>query len=204
VARFSSLSNKNKTLILKLFIHLSALTPLVYFYYLAFNDGLGADPVEAIIHFTGIGAFNLLLITLLVSPLAKKFKQAFLMNVRRLLGLYAFAYALCHLLNFLAFEVQFNLTLFFGEVIKRPYITIGMAAFVLLSLLAVTSVNFLKKKMGRTWQMLHNFTYVISVLVAIHFYWSVKSEIIEPGIYIVLVIVLLGFRGKKIRRWLSG
>jgi len=200
---FSLLSNKNKTIILKVFIHLSALIPLVRLYYLAFNDGLGADPVEAVIHFTGIGTFNLLLITLLVSPLAKKFKQAFLMNTRRLLGLYAFTYALCHLLNFLAFEVQFDLTLFFNEVIKRPYITIGMAAFILLSILALTSVNVLKKKMGKSWQTLHNFTYLIVILVAIHFYWSVKSEIIEPSIYIMFVMVLLAIRGEKIRRWLS-
>ncbi|MFT4995270.1 MAG: sulfoxide reductase heme-binding subunit YedZ, partial [Paraglaciecola sp.] len=81
---------------LKVFIHLSAVIPLFYTYFQAFSDQLGGDPVEAVLHFTGISAFNLLLLSLLVSPIAKKFKQGLLINVRRLLGLYAFFYALVH------------------------------------------------------------------------------------------------------------
>ena len=102
-------------------------------YYLAFVDQLGADPVESVIHFTGIGALNLLLITLCVSPLAKWLKKGYLLQTRRLLGLYAFTYALLHVLNFLAFEIQFDAVFFFSEVIERPYITVGMLAFLLLS-----------------------------------------------------------------------
>jgi len=189
----------HKVFALKMIIHLAALLPLIYLYYLAFTDNLGADPVEEVIHFTGIGAFNLLLLTLLVSPLAKKFKQGFLMNTRRLLGLYGFTYTLCHLLNFLAFEVQFDGALFFDEVIKRPYITIGMLAFVLLLTLSVTSLSILKRKMGKNWQKLHNFTYVILLLVAVHFYWSVKSEIFTPLFYFLLTFILLSLRYKKFK-----
>jgi len=95
-------SQKTKTLLLKVAIHLAALLPIINLYIDAFADQLGADPVKAVIHYTGIGAFNLLLITLCISPLAKLLKQSFLMNVRRLLGLYAFTYTLLHLINFIA------------------------------------------------------------------------------------------------------
>ncbi|WDE04110.1 protein-methionine-sulfoxide reductase heme-binding subunit MsrQ [Thalassomonas viridans] len=186
---------------LKVLIHLGALLPLVNLYYLALTDRLSADPVEAVIHFTGIGALNLLMITLLVSPLSKYTRQSFLMKTRRLLGLYAFAYALLHLLNFLFFEVQFDIALFVGEIFKRPYITVGMAAFIILLSLALTSFDKVKRRMGKSWQKLHNLTYLAVPLAGIHFYWSVKSEIIEPGIYLVLILVLLSLRRDKFRRW---
>ena len=197
------LTQKTKILILKVLIHLSALLPLINLYINAFNDQLGADPVEAVIHYTGIGAFNLLLITLCVSPLAKLLKQGYFINVRRLLGLYAFTYALLHLANFIAFDLQFNFSLLLSEIIKRPYITIGMLAFVLLTLLAITSVNKLKRKMGKNWQKLHNLNYLILLLVAVHFYWSVKSDISEPLLYFLMSFILLAWRYKKIKRGLA-
>ncbi|MBU2871949.1 protein-methionine-sulfoxide reductase heme-binding subunit MsrQ [Colwellia sp. E2M01] len=195
----AKLKTSTKVLLLKVIIHLSALLPLLNLYYLAFTDQLSADPVQRVIHFTGIGAFNLLLITLLVTPLAKILKQGYLLQVRRLLGLYAFSYALFHVLNFISFDLQFAWSLFFNEVVKRPYISIGMAAFVLLTLLAITSHNALRRKMGASWQKLHNFNYLIVILVAVHFYWSVKSELISPMLYILLTIILLAFRHRKIK-----
>ena len=192
------MSINSKVLLLKILIHLSAFGFIVYQYYLAIIDRLGGDPVEAIIHFTGIGALNLLLLTLLVTPLAKKFKQAWLMRIRRLLGLYVFFYATCHVLSFWAFEVQFDLALFLSELIKRPYINVGLVAFIILCLLAVTSFNNLKRKMGAKWQRLHNWVYLALVLVAVHFYWSVKSEIIEPSLYFIMTGILLYFRKAKL------
>lgn len=197
------MTNNTRVLILKIIIHLSAFLPLFNLYFLAFSDELGADPVEAVIHFTGIGAFNLLLISLSVSPLAKIMKQGYLLQTRRLLGLYTFAYALCHLLNFLAFEVQFSGGLFLSEVIDRPYITVGMVGFLLLTALAVTSLNKLKRKMGKSWQKLHDFSYLIAILVSVHFYWSVKSELTSPLFYGVLTLILLLFRYKKLKRLIS-
>ncbi|PCH95967.1 MAG: protein-methionine-sulfoxide reductase heme-binding subunit MsrQ [Gammaproteobacteria bacterium] len=194
------MKSKTEIFLLKIIIHLSALLPLLNLYFLAFTDELGADPVEAVIHFTGIGGLNLLLITLCVTPLAKITKKGYLLQVRRVLGLYAFTYALFHLLNFIAFEVQFDGALFISEVIKRPYITVGMTAFLLLTALAITSVNKLKGKMGKTWQSLHNVNYLVVLLVTIHFYWSVKSELISPLFYFALAIILLLFRVKKLKR----
>lgn len=195
--------NRVKVITLKTFIHLGAFGLLAYQYYLAIIDQLGGDPVEAIIHFTGIGAFNLLLLTLLISIGAKKLKQPWLMQVRRLLGLYTFVYALCHVLNFWSFEIQFNIELFFEEIFNRPYITVGLAAFLILLPLAITSWTSIQRKMGRRWQQLHSGVYLALVLIAIHFYWSVKSELIEPTIYIVMSLTLLWLKRDKIKRWLK-
>ena len=189
---------------LKTLIHTLATTPLLWLYYQAFTDQLGADPVEAVIHFTGMGAINLLMLTLLVSPLARQANLPFLLSCRRLLGLYAFTYALCHILNFLLFEVQLNLQLFVEEVFQRPYITLGMLAFLILIALAVTSMNTLRRRMGAYWQNLHNFIYLCTLLVLIHFYWSVKSDITEPLVYFFLFVLLMLFRYQKIRRWVKG
>ncbi|WP_068546723.1 protein-methionine-sulfoxide reductase heme-binding subunit MsrQ [Thalassotalea crassostreae] len=197
------LTQSDIVILCKTLIHCLALGFLSVYYYLAIIDQLGGDPVEAIIHFTGIGALNLLLITLLVSPVAKRLKQSWLMQCRRLLGLYAFVYALCHLANFIFFELQFDFSLLVAEIIERPYITVGMAAFVIILLLALTSPKIVQRKMKRNWQKLHNFNYILVVLVCIHFYWSVKSEIIEPSIYIIVSAFLLYLRRDKIKRWLK-
>jgi sulfoxide reductase heme-binding subunit YedZ len=191
---------KYKVVFFKLFIQLSCLLPLVNAYYLALTDQLGADPVESIIHFTGIGAFNLLLLSLAITPVSKRFKISMLLKVRRLVGLYSFTYAFCHLLNFLVFEVQFDWLLFLNEIIDRPYITIGMIGLLTMLALAITSIPSFKKRMGKNWQKLHNWVYLAVLLVGIHFYWSVKSEIIEPSIYLFITLMLLAFRFKKFKK----
>jgi sulfoxide reductase heme-binding subunit YedZ len=188
-------------MLLKITIHLSAFLPLFALYFLAFTEQLGADPVEDVIHFTGIGAFNLLLISLLITPVAKKYRQGYLLQTRRLLGLYSFTYAVFHLLNFLVFEVQLDLNLFFDEIIDRPYITVGMAALIILFSLAITSITALRRKMGKNWQKLHNGVYLAVLLIALHFFWSVKSDIVEPTIYFTMAIFLLILRKDKIKRW---
>ena len=134
-------------------------------------------------------------------PLAKKYRQAYFLQVRRLLGLYSFTYALFHLLSFLAFEVQFDLTLFFNEIIDRPYITVGMAALIILLSLTVTSLSSLKRKMGKNWQKLHNGVYLALLLITLHFFWSVKSDIVEPVIYFIIALFLLSQRKDKFKRW---
>ncbi|WOH37457.1 protein-methionine-sulfoxide reductase heme-binding subunit MsrQ [Thalassotalea fonticola] len=195
--------NSVKILILKIITHCAALLPAVLMYYFAILDQLGSDPVEEIIHFTGISALNLLLITLLISPVAKYFKQGWLLNVRRLLGLYAFFYACLHMLSFLFFELQFDFSLFIDEIIERPYITVGMCAYAIITMLAFTSWGKIRKVLGKKWQTLHNYNYLLVTLVCIHFYWSVKSEIIEPSLYFVMLFILLYQRKDKFRRWFN-
>ncbi|MEZ9197661.1 protein-methionine-sulfoxide reductase heme-binding subunit MsrQ [Shewanella sp. 10N.286.54.B9] len=186
---------------LKFLMHTIGLLPIVYLVLLVLSDKAGGDPVQYIIHFTGIGALNALVATLLISPLAKKLKQGLLLQTRRLVGLYVFAYASLHILAFFSLDLLFAWSLFFEEVVKRPYILVGASAYVLLSALAVTSFKKVMRKMGRRWQKLHNAVYLIAILVPVHFYWSVKSEIIEPILYFVFIAVLLGVRVQKSSWW---
>lgn len=192
--------NKYKVLIQKIFIHVICLGLIGRLYYFAIQDDLGADPVEAVLHFTGIGALNLLLLGLVVSPVVRRFKLSWLMQVRRLIGLYAFVYALCHIASFLAFEVQFDMVLFLEEIINRPYITVGMVSFMFLLALAITSLNTLKRQMGKRWQKLHNWVYFAIALASVHFYWSVKADVTEPLIYFAILAFLLSLRKYKFFR----
>jgi sulfoxide reductase heme-binding subunit YedZ len=185
---------------LKAIIHLSAIIPIFVIYWQAFSDDLGADPVEEILHFTGIGAFNLLLLSLLVSPLAKTLRQGILVNVRRLLGLYAFFYAFCHFTSYVVFELQLEWGLLLSEIIKRPYITVGFVALLVLTSLTVTSTKAVQRKLGSKWQKLHNWVYLASILIALHYIWSVKSDLVQPIIYWLLLITLLTFRREKLLR----
>lgn len=190
-------------IILKVLIHLGALIPIVELFFAAQSGVLGGEPVERIIHFTGIGGLNLLVITLLISPLARLGKMGFLMQARRLCGLYCFSYACLHILSFWALDLAFSLPLLIQELLKRPYIYLGMSAFILLFLLAITSFNFIRKKMGRGWQQLHNFIYLCPALIVIHFYWSLKSGWIEPTIYAVILLILLMTRKHKLNKLLK-
>lgn len=182
---------------IKVLAHLTGMLPLLYLLVSVLGGQAGGDPVQYIIHFTGMGAINSLVLTLLISPMAKYFKLGGLLHVRRLVGLYAFAYASLHVLAFFSLDLLFAWSLFFNEVAKRPYILLGLLAYTLLIALALTSFSHIKRKMRSQWQKLHNWIYVIAVLVPIHFYWSVKSEIIEPSLYIAALFILLSLRFKK-------
>lgn len=185
---------------LKVFIHLAALLPLVITYYFAIYDDLGGDPVEAILHFTGIGAFNLLLVSLLVSPLARALKQGMLLQVRRLIGLWAFTYGLFHFVSFIVFELQFEWALVLSEIVKRPYITVGFVALVILTCLALTSTKSAQRKLKQRWQKLHNLVYLALLLIALHYIWSVKSDILQPIVYWLMCFSLLYLRKDKFIR----
>ncbi|NHN39629.1 protein-methionine-sulfoxide reductase heme-binding subunit MsrQ [Pseudomaricurvus alcaniphilus] len=187
-------------LLLKLLIHGLCLFFLLRVYYLGFSDQLGGDPVKAIIHFTGIGALNLLLLTLAVTPLSRWSHQGRLVRVRRLLGLYCFTYAAAHLVNFLTFDLQFNWPLIAEELTERPYIVVGLCAFIILLLLAITSIPPLVRALGRRWKLLHSWIYIAVLLVCLHFTWSVKADITEPMIYLAITLVLLATRGRQLRR----
>ena len=181
----------------KLLIHTICFGWVAWVTYLSITDDIVGDPVDALLHFTGMGSLNLLLIGLLITPIAMRFKIGQLIQYRRLIGLYAFFYAVLHLTTFAVFELQLEWALILDEIVERPFITVGFSAFVLLTALATTSFNALKRKMGPTWQRLHNSVYFAAVLVVIHFYWSVKSDIYEPILYALALAILLLFRKHK-------
>lgn len=187
----------------KILIHLSAAFVVLYLSLLIEQGALGADPVKELIHFTGKTAINFLLITLTISPLSKYFKQPLLIQLRRVLGLYSFTWACLHLIVFIWLELNWRLSLFIEEVIERPYMTLGALTWIILFLLSITSFTFIRKKMKRYWLTLHRFVYWAALFAVIHYYWSVKSEIIEPMIYISICLFLLAQRQKYFKKLLK-
>ncbi|MGF1703161.1 protein-methionine-sulfoxide reductase heme-binding subunit MsrQ [Photobacterium makurazakiensis] len=187
---------------LKAFIHSVSLGFLAFLIYSVFSGGLGADPIEGISHFTGKAALNTLMLTLIISPLARFLKQGLLVRTRRLVGLYSFFWALLHLVGYLALDLNFNGSLLLSEIIERPYLTLGAVSWLILFALAITSTQAIQRKMGAHWQKLHNWVYLAVLLAPIHYYWSVKSGLIEPAIYIICVLSILALRHKIFRRWL--
>lgn len=177
--------------LIKVIIHLVSLATLLYFYILIDSNRLGADPVKEMIHFLGKTGLNYLLITLTVSPLAKRFKQPLLMRLKRVLGLYSFAWICLHFTVFLWLELNWQVGLLIEEIVKRPYLTFGMAAWTILLLLSITSINAIRRKMKQAWFTLHRCVYIALVFGTLHYYWSVKSGVIEPSIYFLLCAVLL-------------
>jgi sulfoxide reductase heme-binding subunit YedZ len=188
---------------LKVIIHLSAIATLTWLAYLVDQDLLGADPVKELTHFLGKTALNFLLLSLAISPVIKRFKQPLLIRVRRLLGLYSFAWVSLHLLVFIWLDLQWEFLLFFDEVIKRPYLSFGAVALIILLLLSITSVNAIKRKMKRHWLTLHRFVYWAVLFATIHYYWSVKSGLIEPTIYLAICFYLLSERKQYFRTLLE-
>lgn len=158
------------------------------------SGALGANPVEAITHFTGDWTLRFLLATLAVTPFRRLTGQAWLTRFRRMLGLFAFLYAVLHVATYLWLDRQFDLGTIADDVLKRPYITVGFAAFVLMVPLAITSTQGWIRRLGRRWKTLHRAVYAIGVLGVLHYLWLVKADLLEPAIYGVVLAVLLGMR----------
>ena len=182
--------------LIKAIIHIASLSVLLYFYLLIDSNQLGADPVKEMIHFLGKTGLNYLLITLAITPISKRFKQPLLGRLKRVLGLYSFAWICLHLIAFLWLELNWEVFLLFDEVLKRPYLTLGMLAWFILLLLSITSLTAIRKKMKQTWFTLHRWVYVAVLLGTVHYYWSVKSGLIEPIIYLTLCFILLRERSQ--------
>ncbi|HIF9434933.1 TPA: protein-methionine-sulfoxide reductase heme-binding subunit MsrQ [Photobacterium damselae] len=180
--------------IIKSMVHIFSLIFMIYFVLLTLQGGFGADPVKGMEHFTGKAALNMLLLTLLVSPLAKGFRQGLLMKLRRMLGLYSFFWATLHFSIYISLDLGFDFSLLGEEIFKRPYLTIGAVCWVILLLLAATSFQKIQRKMGKKWQTLHYWVYLALILAPIHYYWSVKSGLIDPSLYIVVAVLLLIWR----------
>lgn len=157
-------------------------------------DQLGANPVEEVLHCTGSWALRLLLMTLAITPLRQLTGYGWLLRFRRPLGLFAFFYAALHLAVYLILDRTLNWDEVLTDLTKRPYITVGFAAFVLLVPLAVTSTRGWQRRLGHRWQLLHRCVYLIAVLGVLHFIWLVKADLLEPLIDATVLAVLLALR----------
>ncbi|SKA64046.1 protein-methionine-sulfoxide reductase heme-binding subunit MsrQ [Enterovibrio nigricans] len=181
-------------------IHLISLVFLADLIWTVLNGNFGADPVEGITHYTGVAALNTLIVTLMISPLARFTKQGLLVRCRRMVGLYAFFWATLHMFTYFSLDLGFNVALLGSEIIKRPYLTVGALCWLILFVLAITSTSRIQRSMGAKWQKLHNSVYIALILAPIHFYWSSKSELVEPAIYLTLALSLLLIRWKTLKR----
>lgn len=180
---------------LKTALFLLCLVPFALYLERWFADALGANPIEAITRGSGDWTLRLLLVTLAVTPLRKLTGLNWLLRLRRMLGLFAFFYASLHFTTYLWLDQFFDLQAIAKDILKRPFITVGFAAFVLLVPLAVTSNNFAIRRLGgRRWQSLHRSVYAIAIFGVVHYWWLVKADIREPLLYAVILTVLLGLR----------
>jgi sulfoxide reductase heme-binding subunit YedZ len=178
---------------IKVFVWLAALAPLVYLVWQGYRGDLTADPVKYITHFTGRTALIILFITLCVTPIRRLSGWNGIVRFRRLVGLFSFFYAVIHLLIYLAFDRGFVFTELGEDIAKRPYITIGFTAWVMLLTLAVTSPQAILRRMGgKRWRALHRLVYVVPVLGVIHFAWAQKKDVSLPVLYgLVLGLIFL-------------
>ncbi|MCX2865641.1 sulfoxide reductase heme-binding subunit YedZ [Paucibacter sp. PLA-PC-4] len=180
-----------------------ALAPFGRLVWLASTDGLGANPVEFVVRSLGIWALVLLCVTLAVSPLRRATGWAWLLRLRRMLGLFTFFYATLHLMAVAGIDLDFDWVVIANDIVKRPFITVGFAAYLLLIPLAVTSTNAMMRALGgRNWQRLHRLVYLIALLVVVHYWWhkAGKNDFTQPIIYAVIIGLLLGVR---LLRWVQ-
>lgn len=177
-------------------VFLLSLLPLARTVWLGIDGRLGANPIETITRASGDWTLYFLCFTLAVTPLRRLTGQAWLLKLRRMLGLFCFFYASLHFLCFLWFDHFFDLAEMWKDVKKRPFITVGFSAFVLLIPLAATSTHAMQRRLGRRWAQLHRLVYGIALLALVHFWWmrAGKNNFGEPIVFAAIIAVLLGLR----------
>ena len=172
--------------------------PAVWLFYAGITGGLGVEPIKALEHELGKIALQLLVAGLCITPL-RRFAGLNLLKFRRAIGVLAFVYVLLHLLVWLVLDVQIPAQIW-ADILKRPYVTIGMLGFVLLIPLAATSNDWAVRRLGPAWRKLHKLTYVVAILGAVHFVWLVKGFQIEPVLYLLAIMALLALRIRRVPR----
>jgi sulfoxide reductase heme-binding subunit YedZ len=156
--------------------------------------GLGANPIEELLHQLGRWGLKFLLITLAITPLRRWTRWNWLLRFRRMLGLFAFFYIVLHFTTYAVLDQGLDFALIIEDVIERPYITLGMIGLVLLLPLAITSTKGMMRRLGRRWQKLHRLVYVIAIAGVWHFYWQVKLDTLDAIVYALILAILLGTR----------
>lgn len=172
-----------------------ALLPLAKLALAAYADDLGANPIEKITHVTGFWALTFLLITLAVTPLRRLSGWLWLMRLRRMLGLFAFFYAALHFSTYMVLDQFFDWDAIGKDIVKRPYITLGFSAFVILIPLAISSSDTVIRRLGgKRWRALHSLIYPCAIAGVVHFCWLVKKDLTSPLIFATLLGLLLVMR----------
>jgi sulfoxide reductase heme-binding subunit YedZ len=176
-------------------VSLACLAPLAWLAWRGYQGDLGANPIEAIIRNLGVWGLRLLIVGLTITPLARLLRRPRLIRLRRPIGLFAFGYIVLHLSTYVGVDQFFDWTAIWKDILKRPFITIGMAAFLLLAPMAATSFNAAIRWLGaQRWRGLHRLIYLIVPMGVVHYYLLVKADHRPPLIYGGIVLLLLGWR----------
>ena len=180
---------------IKPLIFISILSPSFFWSYQFIDGSLGVNPIEKFMDNMGEMALRLIVLTLFISSLSEFKKFRFLIEVRRMIGLFAFFYVSCHFLTYIALDHFFDMSFIIKDIIKRPFITFGFISFIFLIPLVITSPKKMLKKLGfKVWKKIHYLIYPAAILSSVHFYMLVRANKIEPAIYIFLILVLLLYR----------
>ena len=171
--------------------------PFAWLFYRAVYGGLGPDPGEALMHSTGEWSLRILAMTLLMSPLRAWTGKSWVIKLRRMLGLYAFFYASIHFTLFLQFYTGWSGPTLLQELVERPYVSAGFAAWFIMLPLAITSTRGMRRRLGRRWIKLHRQVYVAAIIACIHLLWQARSDIGEPLAYLLVFALLLVWRVRR-------
>ncbi len=189
--------------VIKTMVFVVCLLPFAVITWDALNDLLGADPIQTLHFRTGDWTLRFLLITLTMTPIQRLLKTPVPIRFRRMFGLFTFFYASLHLLVWLVLDQSFSLDNMIEDVPESPYIILGLAAYIMLMLLAVTSTAGMMRRLGRKWDSLHKLVYVIAIAGVVHFFWLTKLDYQEPIIYAIALSALLAFRWRKFKAMFS-
>ena len=189
-------------------VFVAALTPFLLLLWGAVRGDLGANPLERVTDVTGQWGLRFLLLTLAVTPLRRLTGWSDLLRFRRMLGLFVFFYVSLHFMTWIWLDQELCWANILVDVVKRPYVTVGFVAWLLLLALAATSTRGMMRRLGRRWQQLHRAVYVIGVLGVLHYIWLVKADLLQPLIYTGLLglLLLVRWRPQLIRQpvWRGG
>ncbi|MFC1892748.1 sulfite oxidase heme-binding subunit YedZ [Chloroflexota bacterium] len=184
----------HKIIIVRIVVHIAALSPLILLIWDFTQNNLTANPIREVQLRTGWAAISLLILSLACTPvnILTGFRQVLLL--RRTLGIYAFFYALLHFVNFIGIDYSFNLALIREDLFEKRYAVVGFASFILLLPLAITSINRLRQRLGKNWKRLHWLVYPAGILAVAHYIWQTKADIRLPIIYGGVLVILLAIR----------
>lgn len=187
--------------VINIFFHLMALLPLVWLVYALNFDKLSADPAKDIQHFTGITALRLLILIAVIPAAAHYLKWNSLYQTRKLLGLWCFTWATLHLASYLLLEIGINnIALFLSEIISRFYLILGATGWIILFLMAVSSFNPVRIRLGGWWKRIHSLLYPLLLIAILHYILSVKTNTPEPFLYLILIISAYLYRFRQQRK----
>ena len=184
-------------LVIKTLVFIACLVPFALLVLGAFEIGgvdLGADPKAEVLKTLGMTGLNLLMLTLCVTPIRRATGLNRLVTLRRMLGLFSFFYLSLHFLTYISLYIEFDWNTLLEDIGKRPYITVGFTALMLMVPLAVTSTNGFQRRLGRRWVKLHKLVYAIAILAVVHYWWQVKLDVSDPLLYVVLLAGLFWAR----------